>query len=823
MTHASPEIERRALALLERLVGWPANARLRRRLLRNETAEVIARVCELEARLDGAGRRMPTQLPGDRTALDDDAPPPARVGPFRLLERIGQGGMGTVWHAVRDDGLYEQQVAVKFIHPRLTGRAGNAFAAERRILARLEHPGIARLIDGGVAEGTTGNADAAGASARASPARPYLVMEYVDGRPIDEALQDAPLEARIATFLRAADAVQFAHGRLVAHADLKPSNILVDAHGQVKLLDFGIAHLLGDTPSAADDATPVPAQPMTPAFASPERAAGASPSIADDVFALGRTLEHLLTLPRGGTPRATRRQPEPDDRPGAQAIEDAELAAIVAMAGAAREDARYPSVAALISDLVAWQQKRPVVAMHGSAAYHARRFVARHRIGVAATVFAFALLAATSIVALGNYLQAEQARAEATARYQDARGTARYLLFDLLDRLQQQPRALALRADVARVAQHYLDRLARAEHADDSVALEAAAGLWRLAEHQARQGRPNLRQPDAARRNLARAERMAAAIDAPAARRLRALVQVDQAMLASDVDNDVAAAERFLAGARATIATLDAAGSTDADLQRRLHIAEATLHGWQGRFPAMARAAATALRLPPHPDPSTAVRYRATLVGMLGEAAFYNGELDTAEREYRVQMALLAAARRRWPDDNALLSQLSRARWNLGSTLSERRRFAEAAPILAQGVVEARAALAFDPADEDAVRQLRVISTAFAQSLGLLRRTDEALAILLPIEAMDRQRARAHPAEALRQRDHAVSLTMLGEVLNAGGRTAAGCTADAEARDVYTRLRRASRLTPLELDHNIQLLEARMARACRAIAPPTAR
>ncbi len=219
----SADTERRALDLLEQLLDNSGDEAV----LTGEPEAVRRRVAALRAAMTQASQILPTELPGSEIR-EDETRPGAQAGAFRLVRRLGFGGMGGVWLGERNDGLYDQKVAIKFIPAGLVDLAGEAFRAERRILARLEHPNIARLIDGGVSpEGT-----------------PYLVMEYVDGLPIDEAVQGKTLQERVMLFIKAADAVQFAHARLVVHADLKPSNIFVDAQARVKLLDFGIARLL---------------------------------------------------------------------------------------------------------------------------------------------------------------------------------------------------------------------------------------------------------------------------------------------------------------------------------------------------------------------------------------------------------------------------------------------------------------------------------------------------------------------------------------------------------------------------------------------------
>src|SRR5579884_20979 len=206
-------------------------------------------------------------------------PAPGTVcGPWRLLRPLGEGGMGVVWLAERADGEVEQRVAVKFVRSGadLAGFRAD-FLEERRILASLSHPGIARLLDAGHTAGGS----------------PYLVMEYVEGRTIDEAARQLDLRELLTVFLQVCDAVSFAHRNLVIHRDLKPSNILIDAEGHPKLLDFGIARIL-DT---ADRGQTV-VRALTPEYASPEQERGEAHSTATDIYSLGAVLYKLL-LGRG--------------------------------------------------------------------------------------------------------------------------------------------------------------------------------------------------------------------------------------------------------------------------------------------------------------------------------------------------------------------------------------------------------------------------------------------------------------------------------------------------------------------------------------------
>ncbi len=217
--------------------------------------------------LDGAAAPVAAMLGVAGTRAESTVP--VRVGPFEVVREIGRGGMGRVFLARRADGQFEQRVALKLLQHASPGLV-RRFLEERRILARLEHPAIARLIDGGVA----------------ADGLPYFALEYVEGEHIDHycAVRDLPLDARLALVDAVCDAVSFAHEHLVIHRDLKPSNVLVTPDGQVKLLDFGIAKLLGDR---QEDDTRPELRAMAPEFAAPEQVRGAAVSTATDVYSLG--------------------------------------------------------------------------------------------------------------------------------------------------------------------------------------------------------------------------------------------------------------------------------------------------------------------------------------------------------------------------------------------------------------------------------------------------------------------------------------------------------------------------------------------------------
>jgi serine/threonine-protein kinase len=272
------------------------------------------------------------------------------LGPYRLLRELGSGGMGTVFLAERADGAYRQHVAVKLLRGFPTADGMRRLRRERQILATLDHPGIARLIDGG--ETTHG--------------QPYLVIEHVDGLPLAAwVAQRAPDRAeRIALVERLLDAIQHAHQHLVIHRDLKPANILVRADGVPKLLDFGIAKLI-ETGDARETSTRI----MTPAYASPEQQAGRPVTTASDLYSTGMLLHELLLA--GDAPPL-----------------DAELRGIIARATAGDPTARYASAEAFADDLARYREGRPVRAAADTRRYRLRKFVQRHRVGAALAVLA---------------------------------------------------------------------------------------------------------------------------------------------------------------------------------------------------------------------------------------------------------------------------------------------------------------------------------------------------------------------------------------------------------------------------------------------------
>jgi tetratricopeptide (TPR) repeat protein/tRNA A-37 threonylcarbamoyl transferase component Bud32 len=403
------------------------------------------------------------------------------IGNWRLLRVLGHGGMGVVFEAERADGAYAQRAAIKLVdggwaRPVLRER----LAAERRFLAGLDHPGIARLIDGG--ETGQGN--------------PYLVMEFVDGTPITAyaAAAGLALAARLQLVIAALDAVQFAHERLIVHRDLKPSNVLVTTAGQVKLLDFGIAKAIATGPGPAADATRI----FTPAYASPEQMRGEPATAAADVYSMGVLLYELVAGSHPFQPRhesadawveaALSSQAEAPSRrvrridPRAPRV-SADLDAIVLKAMARSVADRYRTARELADDLRAFLDHRPISVRPPSPLYVAAKLFRRKPLATGLAAAAVVAVLGTSVVALRLADQADRARVDSERRFNEVRRLANDIVFGYQDALAPLGgQALDVRLRLVRDGLGYLDALTSSPNVSDALLREAASAYQRIGD-----------------------------------------------------------------------------------------------------------------------------------------------------------------------------------------------------------------------------------------------------------------------------------------------------------------------------------------------------
>ena len=457
----------------------------------------LLRACEAQEHLSASQQPQPE-------GGHDDQRSRKRIGPYELDRLLGRGGMGAVYLAHRADGQFEQQVAIKLIDlPLATDLFRERFRQERQILAELQHPYIARLLDGGV----TPQGDL------------YLVMEYVDGVPIHRFCEERRLSTtrRIALFIRVCEAIQFAHQHFVVHRDLKPDNILVAADGTPRLLDFGTAKLLSPSRLGPDSKlTREGYQSFTPQYASPEQVLGNPITTASDTYSLGVLLYLLLagTVPYELKELTTAEmlrvicQEPPRKLPrelGSGLRLDADLEAILLKALRKEPQERYLSAEQLSADLRAYLEGLPVAARRGTLRYRTGKFIRRRRFSVAAAALLAASLVAGVVGVLWQARVANAERRKAEARSADLRQLSNSLLSELDEAIKELPGSTGVqKLLVTRVLEH-LDRMANDARGDRQTQLDLVNAYTRLGNIQGNAYDQNLGDPAGALVSLSKA------------------------------------------------------------------------------------------------------------------------------------------------------------------------------------------------------------------------------------------------------------------------------------------------------------------------------
>lgn len=459
----------RAALVAERCAGDPE-------LLR----EVESLIDQTTGPLENFAEKASAPLRQDRSRLEAGR----RMGVWAIVRELGRGGMGAVYLAERADGAFEKQVAIKVLKRGTdTDEILRRFEAERQILARLDHSNITRLIDAGTTD----------------DGLPYVVMDYVVGKSIMQYASEKQLSVtdRLKLFRAVCSAVTYAHQNLVVHRDLKPSNILVTGNGEVRLLDFGIAKLLSDAEAGGADMTITVLRVMTPEYASPEQIKGEPITTLSDVYSLGVCLYELLT---GARPyKLTRKTPEELSKaiceqepqkpsttvgkangssrlqaPGSKVLRG-DLDNIVLVALRKEPARRYASVEQFSEDIRRHLEGLPVQATKDTLAYRARKFVFRHKIGVAAVA---AILIVLSAGIIATTVEARRAN----RRFSEVRKIANSLMFEFHNSIKDIPGTLAARQLVAQRAVEYLDSLAQEAGNDLSLKSELATGYDKISQ-----------------------------------------------------------------------------------------------------------------------------------------------------------------------------------------------------------------------------------------------------------------------------------------------------------------------------------------------------
>jgi len=462
------------------------------------------------------------------------------VGPWRILDVVGSGGMGVVYRAERADAAFRRHAALKVVRPGPDSpQIVERFRLERETLASLDHPNIARLMDGG----TT------------TDGQPFFVMELVDGEPIDRYCDDHRLtiDERLDLFRKVCAGVQYAHENLVVHRDIKPDNILVTSDGVPKLLDFGVAKLLSRDGAQPEDPMATAATwAMTPDYASPEQMSGRPSTTATDVYSLGVLLHVLLTGARpytltGTTPAAIEKQlleftlippseravssPESAERAarrGTNALKLAkrltgDLDAIVLRALGRLPSSRYSSVEQLAEDVARHRAHRPVHARGRARGYATRLFVRRHRGAIAAAALLVVVLVGGVVAIVWQASQAAEARRRAERRFNDVRALAGAFIFDVYDAIDDVPGATPARQLIVQKAVQYLESLAREASGDAGLQRELARAFIRVGDVQGNPNKANVGDPSGAIASYERAIALAEAVRADAPGNIEAL------------------------------------------------------------------------------------------------------------------------------------------------------------------------------------------------------------------------------------------------------------------------------------------------------------
>lgn len=751
-------LERRALALYETTLDWPEDERLTRlgEMLADDP-QALSAVLKL-IRAEAGAPLIPTRPPAFFPRTPSPSRLPERIGAYRITDEIGRGGMGVIYRGERDDGVFEQHVAIKCIHAGLFSAAALAqFATERRLLARLHHPHIAQLLDGGV--------DAAGTS--------YIVMELIEGIPITDyaAERDLDLAGRLDLFEQACAAVDYAHRHLTVHADIKPGNVVVADSFGVKLLDFGIARMID--PDGAEKAGAA----HTPGFARPSRLRGAALTPADDIFGLGVLLRALIA----GVPGA-----------------DADLLAIVDKAAAEDEAAGYGTVTAFAADLDRWRRHEPVSARPPSRWRRAWLLWRRHRVLISAGAAVLALSIGTAIATTILYLEANSARTAAEQRFAETRSLSRYLIDDVTQALAPLPGSDPIRQRIALRANHMLEKLSQVPGASSELQVDSARGYIRVGEILANTDLRDRQDPDAGNRALAHAEGILRRLVATWPGRSDLAVELARAEVARARGLSVEGSQ-----ARAALALLDAARARlDRVLARNpADPAAQTVH-WdadlaRARILDMQEEYATLLKELPQviahygalPLPATSERALRFESGwtLLADAQWYLGDQAAALASYR--KALDTLRQPAFANDARVVARQGYAAFNIAGSLVVAKRLPEALATIETGVAAMERLRVFDSGPR-ALHMEAIVRLEYATELGALGRFDEAIGQARASIAERIAQARLQPASYEALRSVPVAFRPLGELYRSAGRPVEACRALAEAEAGWSALSR---------------------------------
>jgi serine/threonine protein kinase len=751
--------------------------------------------------LDSLDDAVGLEAPGDRLTIGSD------VGPYRLIGKIGEGGMGDVYAASRTDGLFTHRVAVKVTRASVRDREiARRFRSERQILATLQHPHIVTLLDGGAT--ATGEA--------------YLVMEYVDGVPLTKYCdgngdggngRPLSLEARLRLVAKVCSAVQYAHQHGIVHRDLKPGNILVTADGLPKVLDFGVAKLLET--SSAGEATMTRAfpGPLTPNYASPEQLRGLPITTASDVYALGvltyevvtglrpydtsgKTLDQVLDLVLNTEPA----------RPSA-AVSDARIAsgdarrtlkgdldAIVLKAMSKEPQRRYRSAGELADDLERFLAGKPVVAREPSIGYVMRRLAGRNKGAVTVAAASLVAILAALGLALWQRQVAVRAQARAEQRFRDVRQLANALIFKIHDAVTPLAGSTPVRKTIVTEALAYLERLEQESAGDESLQIELAGAYRQIGSALGDPGRPNLGDRTGAVEQYEKARRLLLPLvtrPEPSLGAMAGLVNTNTLLataLGRRTEKDDA---RGLALAREAVEYADRLTKVPKphpearallaratfSLAGNLGHSEESIAAWQQTV------ALYEAELRDKPDDLNRRRNVALGEKYLGSVLDSAGKDAEAEPHYRRAMVLDEERLAQEPNNRTAQFDVAIDLANLASVLEGQDRLDEAYPLFQRSLAMRRQLSDSDPKDQLSKGRVGFATGRMARIEWKLKRFPQALA--LARQAVDiTESVHGVTKDARSLRELGIALVVLGEIEHSMTAGRGGCASFVRARDM---------------------------------------
>ena len=674
---------------------------------------------------------------------DLDLRPGTRVGAFTIVRMLGFGGMGTVYLGTRAAGGFKQTVAIKVIQaPNPTPLLLARFQQERQILARLNHPNIARLLDGG--ETPAGS--------------PFFVMEYVSGREIDGYCDDRGLDlrARLRLFLEVAAGVRYAHENLVVHRDLKPGNILVGEDGVPKLLDFGIAKVLDPISGLSPE---VSTRVLTPEYASPEQVRGDAITTAADIYSLGAVLYRLLT---GGPPHrieglspldAARKISEQNVQ--APPNVPADVGAILTKALHTDPQHRYRSADELSNDIQRYLDGKPVVAASDSIGYKTAKFLRRNWIAATASLAVMLALTAGAGAAIWQGRRAER-------RFAEVRQLSNQFLFEFEDAIHSIPGTMKARELVVKTAQEYLDRLAGEAGRDPELIHELAEAYQKLGDVQGNQLDSNTGNYQAALQSFRTAVTLRdSAGDAHAtANKVRSAYLNSLNSLAN---SEAATGDptRALPLCQKAVAAADSwlqSGSSDPELLTAVSNSYSQLAGHQqqrGDFEAAVVSSKHSLEIQIRarelrPDDKKLLRAVAVRYWSVGSAEKLDGHFDESIAAYGTAKELLQQVVALNPGNTQNRRELLGASWLLADTTVDLLRKKKlpldpGVPLWREAFATGTHLLSEDPANALVEADVTLIAMGLSTTLQSLGQTREALEIVKPAILRQERRNRTSP------------------------------------------------------------------------------